>query len=306
MPFDRRKFMSRTSLCLAAAASLPLTLNRVVAGSESASDAEATGLPSGWRNTRKIDCHMHVARSVRDGEHGNVDVVIEAANALGIELLCTSRPITNNIDSSPEAVRIANDLILAAMKRHPGRILGYCFLIPGYKETIPELQRCLDAGMIGVKLYNQFKYSDPICHPIVEHCIKWQVPILGHAGRLCDPPTIKRQPNISDASEFCKLSKRYPEVMLIHGHLHGGGDGEWNIKRLRDCPNVYLDTSGSVLDANTIELAVNVLGHKRIVFGTDTKLETGVGRILSAQLSSEQRADIFAGNMQRILDRRKT
>lgn len=304
MKVDRRKFLGRTGSCLAAASS-PIALSQVVAGAESTDDVASTGLPADWRNMRKIDCHMHVAPSaILDSAHGNADIVIEGANALGIELLCTSRP-TDKM-APPEEVRRVNDLVLAAMKRHPGRILGYCFLIPGYKETIPELERCLDAGMIGVKLYNQFKYSDPVCNPIVERCIEQRVPILGHAGHLCDPPTIKRQPNISDAAEFCELSKRYPEAMLIHGHLHGGGDGEWNIKRLRDCPNVYLDTSGSVLDANTIELAVNILGHKRLLFGTDTMLEAGVGRILSAQLSSEQRADIFAGNMQRILDRRKS
>lgn len=246
---------------------------------------------------------MHIAPSAIDGDHGNADVVIEAADALGIDLLCASRPTSKM--APPEEVRRVNDLILAAMKRHPGRILGFCFLIPGYKETLPEMERCLNAGMVGVKLYNQYKYSDPICNPIVELCIERGVPFLGHAGHLCDPPTIKRQPNISDASEFCKLADRYPEAMLINGHLHGGGDWEWTIKQLRDCGNIILDTSGSVLDEHTIEMAVEILGHKRLVFGTDTVMETGVGRILSAQLTSEQREDIFAGNMQRILDRRK-
>jgi len=277
--------------------------SHVTADERSTDNDRNIGLPSDWRSIRKIDCHMHLAPSARGGAHGDADNVIEGANAMGIELLCTSRPTPNM--ATPAEVRELNDLILAGMKRHPGRILGYCFLIPGYKETIPELERCLDAGMIGVKLYNQFKYSDPVCNPIVERCIERRVPILGHAGHLCDPPTIKRQPNISDASEFCKLAHRYPEATLIHGHLHGGGDWEWTIKGLRDCPNVYLDTSGSVLDERTIEMAVDVLGHKRIVFGTDTMLETGVGRILSAQLTREQRHDIFAGNMQRILDRRR-
>jgi predicted TIM-barrel fold metal-dependent hydrolase len=304
MQLDRRDFLSRTSSCLAAAVSSPLLLNRIVAGESLKDDADATGLPADWMGIRKIDCHMHIAPSAKDGDHGNADVVIEGADALGIDLLCASRPTTKM--APPEEVRRANDLILAAMRRHSGRILGFCFLIPGYKETLPELERCLDAGMVGVKLYNQFKYSNPICNPIVERCIERRVPILGHAGHLCDPPTIKRQPNISDASEFCKLADRYPELMLIHGHLHGGGDWEWTIKRLRGCGNITLDTSGSVLDEHTIEMAVDILGHKRVVFGTDTVMETGVGRIFSAQLTNEQRKDIFAGNMQRILDRRNT
>jgi predicted TIM-barrel fold metal-dependent hydrolase len=304
MQFDRRDFLSRTTSCLAAAASVSLALDRGTAAAASSDEAEATGLPADWRSIPKIDCHMHIAPSPQDGDHGDADNVIEGANALGIDLLCASRPTSKM--APPDEVREVNDLILAAMKRHPGRILGYCFLIPGYEETMPELERCLDAGMMGVKLYNQYKYSDPICYPIVERCIEQRIPFLGHAGHLCDPPTIKRQPNISDASEFCKLASRYPEAMLINGHLHGGGDWEWTIKQLRDRENVFLDTSGSGLDAHSIETAIDVLGHERIIFGTDTMLETGVGRVLSARLTSEQREDIFAGNMQRILDRRKT
>ena len=304
MNLNRRGFLRQSQSCLALAAGSPFLVRELHAAAEMADPTLVTGLPADWRSIRKIDCHMHIAPSPQDGPHGNVDAAIDGANAVGIDQLCTSRP-TTAMASSAE-VRQANDMILAAMRRHPGRILGYCFLIPGQAETLPELERCLDAGMIGVKLYNQFKYSDPVCYPIVERCIELRVPILGHAGHVCDPPTINRQPNISDASEFCKLAQRYPEAMLIHAHICGGGDWEWSIKRLRNCDSVYLDTSGSVLDERTIDMAVETLGHQRILFGTDTLMETGVGKILSANLTAEQRQAVFAGNMQQILERRKT
>ena len=60
------------------------------------------------------------------------------------------------------------------------------------------------------------------------------------------------QPKTSDSLDFCWLSARYPELILILGHVNGGGDWEWAIKGLRDCPHVYLDTSGSVLENDTI------------------------------------------------------
>ena len=303
MPLNRRNFLSQSSACLAVAGSLQFARGGSASGNNSASQA-VIGLPEDWRSLRKVDCHQHIGPTAQGAAYGDADLVIEGANALGIDQSCTSRPTFKM--AAPAEVREANDMILAAMKRHPGRILGYCFLIPGFRETLPELERCLDAGMIGVKLYNQFKYSDPVCVPIVERCIDRRIPLLGHAGHLCDPPTIIRQPNISDAAEFCTLAHRYPELMLIHAHVNGGGDWEWTIKRLRDCDNVYLDTSGSVLDERTIEMAVETLGHERVVFGTDTLFETGVGKILSARLSEEQRQAIFAGNMQKILDQRKT
>ena len=302
MQLERRVFLQRAKHCVLAGAALPLLSGGILTAENDGGAPQASGLPRDWRHIAKIDCHMHISSSPRDGEHGNADAVIEAANALGIELLCASRPTSSM--ASPAEVREANDLILAAMKRHPGRILGYCFLIPGYKETIPELERCLDAGMMGVKLYNQHKYSDPICFPIVEHCIERKVPILGHAGHVRDSATIRQQPNISDAAQFCELAERYPEAMLIHAHVCGGGDWEWAIKRLRNCSSVYLDTSGSVLDEHTVDMAVEVLGHERVIFGTDTLMETGVGKVLGANLTPSQRSDIFANNMRKILARR--
>jgi len=74
---------------------------------------------------------------------------------------------------------------------------------------------------------------------------------------------------------------------------------------LRDCPNVYLDTSGSNVDDPMIEMAIAELGHKRLLFATDMTMEGGVGKILSAEMSDEQREDIFWRNMRAILERRK-
>ena len=116
--------------------------------------------------------------------------------------------------------------------------------------------------------------------------------------------TAASQPNTSNAQDFCALSRRYPELRLILGHINGGGDWEWAIRSLRECPNVFLDTSGSVLEAPTIELCVRELGHRRMLFATDSTMEGCVGKILGAELTTEQREDIFWRNFQRILDQR--
>lgn len=92
--------------------------------------------------------------------------------------------------------------------------------------------------------------------------------------------------------------------MLILGHINGGGDWEWAIKGLRDCPNVYLDTSGSVLESDTIEMCVRELGHERLLFATDQTMEGGVGKVLSAEITADQREDIFWRNADKIFQRR--
>jgi predicted TIM-barrel fold metal-dependent hydrolase len=267
------------------------------------------GLPRNWRTMKKFDAHNHVFLSGRRSasDWTDVDHLIEAADVLGIEKLFCSRPVTAGVMANIEVVRDANDSVLAATRRHPGRIAGYCFVQPGNgPAAMEEIDRCLDAGMIGVKLYNQFKFTDPMVFPVAEKCIQRGIPFLGHSAFLTDPRTLAMQPKTSHALDFCALSKRYPELTLIMGHVNGGGDWEWAIKGLRECPNVFLDISGSVLESDTVEQCVRAIGVPRVLFATDGTFEGCVGKMLSAELTPEQREAIFWRNFQGILDRRRS
>lgn len=264
-----------------------------------------SGLPVGWRAIPKIDVHNHIVDPVDQPgvSWQRVENMVIAAQRLGITKLCCSRPITGGRMASIEEVRQANNAVLAAMQKYPQLIAGFCFVQPGNGvAAVDEIRRCVDAGMIGVKLYNQYKYDDPMVFPIAQACIDLKIPWLGHSAHLTDPKSLAAQPNTSDSLVFGRLSLRYPELRLILGHINGGGDWEWAIKGLRDFPNVFLDTSGSVLEDNTIEMCLRELGHHRILFATDQTMEGCVGKILSAQLDAEQREDIFWRNAQRILD----
>jgi len=307
MNASRREFLARTGFL--AAAALPGVRAASSDASPSApSPAPSVGLPAGWRQLRKIDAHNHVFAPVNrpNADWSEVESLIEAADALGITTLACSKPITAGVLADIGAVRDANDAVLAAMRRYPGRILGYCFVQPGNgAAALDEIERCLAAGMIGVKLYNQFKYTDPVVFPIAERCIERRILFLGHSALLTDERAAAAQPRTSHALDFCALSRRYPELRLILGHVNGGGDWEWAIRALRECPNVFLDTSGSVLEADTVGRCVALLGHHRVLFATDQTLEGCVGKVLSADLTPDQREDIFWRNFQRLLDGRR-
>jgi predicted TIM-barrel fold metal-dependent hydrolase len=304
----RRQFLSTTAAGLGALA----VLGRRASGQQErakSEPAELRGLPAGWRSMKKLDAHNHVMQGVHKpgADWSAVERTVEAARVLGINKLYCSRPLTGGVMAPIEEVRQANESVLAAMKRYPGIIEGYCFVQPGTgKDALGEIERCIEAGMIGVKLYNQFKYSDPVVFPIAEKCIELRIPFLGHSAYLTDARTKALQPRTSHALDFGALATRYPELMLILGHINGGGDWEWEIRALRDFPTVFLDTSGSVLEEDTIGLCVRELGHHRLLFATDLTMEGGVGKILGADLTAEQREDIFWRNFQRILDRRAT
>jgi uncharacterized protein len=308
---NRRKFLKQAGVGLGA---LGLTTSKTFAAtSESPRAMSSTrgesGLPADWRTMRKFDAHNHVflfGRRRSSSDWTDADNLVETAEVLGIEKLYCSRPVVGGVMANIDVVRESNDIVLSAMKRHPKHIGGYCFVQPGNgAAALDEIDRCLDAGMIGVKLYNQFKFSDPVVFPVAEKCIARGIPFLGHSAFLTDPRTLALQPKTSHALDFCALSKRYPELMLIMGHVNGGGDWEWAIKGLRECANVFVDTSGSVLEDDAIGLCVQALGHERVIFATDSTFEGCVGKILSTDLTAPQREDIFWRNFQRILDRRK-
>lgn len=189
---------------------------------------------------------------------------------------------------------------------YPSKILGYCFVNPGYQtESLREIEkRVVEDGMMGVKLYNQYRCTDPVVFPIVRKAIELKVPILQHAGYITDPAEAAEQPNLSNAQDIARLASLFPEAMIIEAHLGGGGDWEWALKNLRKARSVYVDTSGSVIDMGMIEKAVKYLGAERLLFATDLSMEEGVGKILDAKISNDERRLIFGDNMSRILGMR--
>ncbi len=247
-----------------------------------------------------IDCHAHLQHRSRSSWPVDDRNLIKAGDVLGIDQFCCSI-LTPRRPATAAGFRECNQWLWDAMQSYPKRVLGYCYVNPGTgKEALDEVRRCIsDRGFIGIKLYNEHKCTDPVVFPIVELAIELKVPILHHAGHLHYP--LADQPHISDGGDFAELARRYPEAMLICAHICGGGDWEWTIKALRHAPSVYLDTSGSVPDEGVVEMAAQVLGAHRLLFGCDMSLEVSVGRIRGARLSAADKQQILGANMERIL-----
>lgn len=251
-----------------------------------------------------IDCHAHFHNPARTDYQERDRSLIEAADKLGIDQLCCST-LTPKRPATVDGFRECNRSLAEAIGRFPGRVLGYCYVNPGYtREALDEVRRYVeDHRFIGVKLYNEHVCTDPVVAPVVELTIELRVPILHHAGHAHYP--LPGQPNISDGGHLAELGRRYPEAQLICAHVGGGGDWEWTIKALRHAENVYLDTSGSVTDEGMIEMAADALGADRLLFGCDMSMTAGVGKIRAADLGAADKAKILGGNMQRILAKRR-
>jgi len=252
-----------------------------------------------------IDAHAHMFH--RSGSNWDEldHKLIEAADKLGIDQLCCSI-LTPKRPATAEGFQECNRWMADDARRFPGRVLGYCYVNPQHrKEALEDIRRCVEEhGFIGVKLYNELRCTDPAVFPIVELAIELKVPILHHAGH--SHAFNESQPNISDGAHFSELAKRYPEAMIICGHIGGGGDWEWQIKALRNAPSVYLDTSGSVIDEGIVEMCVEVLGPERVLFACDNSMTAGMGKLLGARLNETDRRNILGRNMAGILGKRET
>jgi hypothetical protein len=248
---------------------------------------------------RKLDSHNHIFADPRK--------VVAAADRMEIEKVAISVPITDpHREATPEVFRACNDRVLQAMKDFPGRLLGQCYINPHYRrEALDEVSRCLDAGMIGLgELYTQVRINDPQYFPILEKCIELKAPVMCHGGLGRKDYRNPDIPGTSRADDFVEAARRYPEAMLIYGHIGGGGDWEFACKTLRSAPTVFADTSGSVTDEGQVDFAVKCLGVRRLLFATDMNFETGVGKILAANLTEEERHQIFFDNFNELLRKR--
>jgi uncharacterized protein len=277
------------------------------AAAAGAAAARARGAPPalglGERPSKVIDCHAHLQHHSQATWETDDRKLIKAADRLGIDQLCCSI-LTPRRPATVEGFRECNRWLAEALKRFPGRVLGYCYVNPGnQREARDEVRRCiLERGFIGVKLYNEHRCTDPVVFSVIELAIELKVPILHHAGH--SHYFVKEQPYISDGGTLAQLSRRYPEARLICAHICGGGDWEWTIKALRNAPGVWLDLSGSVTDAGVIDAALRTLGADRLLFGCDMSMTASVGRLRAAELSATERRKILGENMERLLGRR--
>ena len=299
---NRRKFLGASGLTLLGASMSGILCN--VPSKDAVENNPGTLQPDGWKKIfteaikyPKMDAHNHIWAG---SDAGQVD---ESCARLGITKAACSIPGGKTVAE----IRANNDTIIKAMKSHPKRIMGQCYINPIFKkEALDEIDRCVDNGMVMLgELYDAVKINDPLYFPVVERCIKHKIPMMLHgvttlgnwrAGYLPTNP-----PNSSVPEDFVDIGKRYPEAMIICGHIGGGGNWEYMCRVLKDAPSIFLDTSGSVSDEGMIDMAVEYLGADRLLFATDMNYETGVGKIMWANLDEAGRKKIFFENFNNLL-----
>lgn len=252
-----------------------------------------------------IDTHAHFTGSYDNPESPNLEAAaFAAADMFGIDLLVGM--VMSPKPATPEWFRRANDRLLAAMARWPGRLWGWAYVNPGYQRAaLAEIERCHQhPDIVGIKLFDDYTVSDPVTWPILERCIELGWGIVNNQSHLTE--YLGNWPgHKTDAGHIAAVARRYPEAKLIADHIGGGGDWEWCCKTLADAPTVHAEISGSVFDEGMMELALATIGPDRLLFACDTSVASSVGkfRALGHLCSADDQEKIGSRNFLRLTGR---
>lgn len=179
---------------------------------------------------------------------------------------------------SLEDMRLGNRFLLGLIEKNKGFIYGYCYTNPVFAEkALEELDFCVQRGMVGLKLGASARSTSPLLEPLVKKCIEHDIPILHHVlqRRFGEYPDVV----LSDAADLAQLAKKFPEARFIQAHIAGGGDWQFGLRAAADCPNIWIDLSGSGCDDGMLEFALKAVGEDRVLFGTDLTLDTALARL---------------------------
>ncbi len=239
-------------------------------------------------NCMVIDAHGHIGQCCDFPLHdASLGSIIETMDRIGIDVFCASPHLV----LSPYA-KEGNDMLIAAIKQYPKRIFGY--MIANMSRTgsiLPELERCLNAGLTAVKIHSRiYPYSHPNYDILYQFADSNHLPILAHTW----------------GSELIDLEKNFDKYKGIRFILaHAGATDKANYARIaREYPNVYLETACSQCPRSLIEYFVNYGIADKVLWGSDMTFmsaEHQIGRVLFADIPEQDKMKLLGLNAMRVL-----
>ena len=189
-----------------------------------------------------------------------------------------------------------------AVRKYPNRLRAYHAIHsrhPNPEKHIREMEENPDV-YVGCKIlgdYNRYPIDDPVNFPYYEYLNATKKLLLLH--------TWGGSTN-NGAQNVANIAKRFPDITIICGHSFYGLI-EDSVQLTKEYPNIYYELTAIPITRGYLEdLVTAVGGSERILFGTDLPWFStmhGAGMVLSADISDEDRLNIFYRNGDKILSR---
>lgn len=147
---------------------------------------------------------------------------------------------------------VSNDEIEQIVNAHPDRFIGFASIDPRRPDALEVLEHAFkNQKLSGLKLNpskQAFYPADPMMDPIYELCIKYNKPIMFHAGMSWDPDCLIKY---AEPINFEEVAVKYPELRMCLAHF----GWPWATETAMLClkyPNIYTDTSIVPMDSPEI------------------------------------------------------
>lgn len=138
---------------------------------------------------------------------------------------------------------VSNEDIKKLVDLVPNRFIGFASVDPRRKDAVEVLEYAFkDLGLKGLKLHpskQQFYPYEEFLKPIYQLCVKYNKPIMFHAGMTWEPNAPAKY---SNPLHFEEVAINYPELRFCLAHFGWPWIHE-TVMLLLKYPNIYTDTS---------------------------------------------------------------
>lgn len=245
-----------------------------------------------------IDGHAHLGTMIKlySLRVQDIEGTIREMDRCGIEKI-----VISHINSITYDFQEGNGALKAAVDRFPDRIIPFFGIHPRYWETAKdEIKRCAgDWGWRGLKLHPEFHVYPANCRSAVDVIGTYQAygsVVMIHSG--------DRYTGVySSPSMIADVARQCPGATIIMAHM-GSSDWQEAIEWAQVYPNLILDTTGAINWYGIVEYAVERLGPRRMIWGSDFPLfpfEMGISKVADSDADETTKQLILGENIQRIM-----
>ncbi len=191
---------------------------------------------------------------------GKTATMVEQGKKVGIEHF-----VVFSVATTPGQVSSINRFIASAVQAANGIFTGLGTIHPMCEDIPAVVREILALGLHGVKVHPDFQKTPVDDEKYMElfACCAGKLPVYLHTG--------DQRFDFSNPMRTRRAVMANPNTVFIGAHLGGWSVWEEAVMRLKDCENMFFDTSSSFkwLGAKRAAEIIREYGVQRVMFGTD-------------------------------------
>ena len=207
--------------------------------------------------------------------------------------------------------REANDYVIEAVRRYPGRIAGFGSINPSWgAEAATEAERCAKAGLKGIGEIHPdtqgFDLGDAgVLEPVVDVARHYGLIMLIHSSEPVGHLYAGKGKTTPDV--LLRFVEHFPDVTVVCAHWGGGLPFYSLMPEVSEAlANVYFDSAASpfLYAPRVFAEAASLVGPSRILMGSDyplLKQRRLIQQVEESSLSEQDKKAVLGQNAARLL-----